>query len=584
MRRFARPCSCFTAWRGNWPPGGRLDVFADDPQPAGRAGPALLGDLPDCSGRAEGGGARLSHAGQRPPRMLSPVINFGAGNLDSQEFSASCAELAAELGVERHASERAAWNAGCAAQREFDGRGPGRAAGARWNFARRKRSGAGGGAGPQLHHLQPGAQFECARRFCASRGRLAFRWIAFRWRDAPLFDDMYWGYGQTILRAAHQVAPHGGVYALYCSNYSCGPDSFNLHFRRLRHGRQAVRRHRDGRPFRRRRHADAGGGLSALRRGRPARGAERRGAEHFENIQFPACGSAEIRRREGQIRKRCWFRTSARRRTRWRRCFAGGSSTAERLPAPDAESLRIGRRHTSGKECLPMPLTLGSLIQRLDRAPADEKFVYLMPSTDGPCRLWRLQFAQQHRARPARLARPRAHLVAEGHRLFRRHAAGDGNAGVRGNCGQRFFACRRFSTSGPWKRRAARRKHFTPGACANCWRKSSRRRAATSRSARRCGRSRAEIFWHAANCSASGREFAALRGPGDLPCVELTGEIYVRGVDFGNDFLIEKLEARGLRVHSDGDRMDQLLRPHPAAIGRPQPVRGRVQPVGAAAD
>jgi predicted nucleotide-binding protein (sugar kinase/HSP70/actin superfamily) len=47
----------------------------------------------------------------------------------------------------------------------------------------------------------------------------------------------------------------------------------------------------------------------------------------------------------------------------------------------------------------------------------------------------------------------------------------------------------------------------------------------------------------------AGREFAALRGPGELPCVELTGEIYVRGVDFSNDFLIRKLEARGLRVH-----------------------------------
>jgi hypothetical protein len=46
-----------------------------------------------------------------------------------------------------------------------------------------------------------------------------------------------------------------------------------------------------------------------------------------------------------------------------------------------------------------------------------------------------------------------------------------------------------------------------------------------------------------------GRDFAALRGPGELPCVELAGEIYVRGVDFSNDFLIEKLEARGLRVH-----------------------------------
>jgi predicted nucleotide-binding protein (sugar kinase/HSP70/actin superfamily) len=44
-------------------------------------------------------------------------------------------------------------------------------------------------------------------------------------------------------------------------------------------------------------------------------------------------------------------------------------------------------------------------------------------------------------------------------------------------------------------------------------------------------------------------EFAALRGPGERPCVELTGEIYVRGVEFSNDSIIEKLEARGLRVH-----------------------------------
>ena len=52
--------------------------------------------------------------------------------------------------------------------------------------------------------------------------------------------------------------------------------------------------------------------------------------------------------------------------------FRGLGFNAESLPAPDAESLRIGRRHTSGKECLPMPLTLGSLIQRLERAPEGE--------------------------------------------------------------------------------------------------------------------------------------------------------------------------------------------------------------------
>jgi len=47
----------------------------------------------------------------------------------------------------------------------------------------------------------------------------------------------------------------------------------------------------------------------------------------------------------------------------------------------------------------------------------------------------------------------------------------------------------------------------------------------------------------------AGRQFAALRGPGERPCVALTGEFYVRGVDMSNDWLIEKLEARGLRVH-----------------------------------
>ena len=41
---------------------------------------------------------------------------------------------------------------------------------------------------------------------------------------------MYWGHGQRILRAAHQIRRTPGVYSLYCSNYSCGPDSFNLHF------------------------------------------------------------------------------------------------------------------------------------------------------------------------------------------------------------------------------------------------------------------------------------------------------------------------------------------------------------------
>jgi len=40
----------------------------------------------------------------------------------------------------------------------------------------------------------------------------------------------------------------------------------------------------------------------------------------------------------------------------------------------------------------------------------------------------------------------------------------------------------------------------------------------------------------------AGADFAAVRGPGELPSVELVGEIYLRSVGFSNDFIIEKLE------------------------------------------
>jgi predicted nucleotide-binding protein (sugar kinase/HSP70/actin superfamily) len=47
----------------------------------------------------------------------------------------------------------------------------------------------------------------------------------------------------------------------------------------------------------------------------------------------------------------------------------------------------------------------------------------------------------------------------------------------------------------------------------------------------------------------AGADFAALRKPSKLPIVKLAGEIYVRAVEFSNDNLIKKLEARGLCVH-----------------------------------
>ena len=68
-------------------------------------------------------------------------------------------------------------------------------------------------------------------------------------------------------------------------------------------------------------------------------------------------------------------------------CLRGMGVPAECLPFPDQEALRLGRRYTSGKECLPMSVTLGNLLKRVQKDEGgQEKYIFLMPHTHGPCR------------------------------------------------------------------------------------------------------------------------------------------------------------------------------------------------------
>ena len=68
-------------------------------------------------------------------------------------------------------------------------------------------------------------------------------------------------------------------------------------------------------------------------------------------------------------------------------CFRGVGIRTECLPLSDEVALRFGRRHSSGKECLPFCLTLGNLLKRLEREkPTNNRFTMLLTTTHGPCR------------------------------------------------------------------------------------------------------------------------------------------------------------------------------------------------------
>jgi activator of 2-hydroxyglutaryl-CoA dehydratase/predicted nucleotide-binding protein (sugar kinase/HSP70/actin superfamily) len=538
-----------------------------------------------------------SPANARRPRMLSPVIDFGAGNLESKEFLASCARLANELDLDRR-QQQAAWSAGYAAQREFDVAGQESSRRA-LEFCR-------------AHNVVPvvvlGRDYTIYNKVLNSNVPVILReqgaigipvdCLPLE-AGTPMFTDMYWGYGQTILRAAHQVRRMAGVYALYCSNYSCGPDSFNLHFAAYAMaGKPFVVIETDGHS------GDAGTrtrveaflhcvdedrrfvvspipvaqtflsagsgdfpvasseswnhnarrntglespvnpqtGMSALR--------SRAGTQfnNFENVQFSGLKLGDFRDRNGKSETMLVSHIGAA-SDAVAAVFRGLGLNAESLPAPDGESLRIGRRYTSGKECLPMPFTLGSLVQRLDRAAPDEKFVYLMPSTDGPCRFG--VYNLLNNIVLDRLGwRDRVRIWSpKDTGYFDDMPPGTEVLVFAGIAATDLLLQARFDVR-PFERER--------GATDKLYERCLREMLAQIETAAHGDLSLGPALWQAAGGRLFGlrkllqraaREFAALRGPGQRPCVELTGEIYVRGVDFSNDFLIEKLEARGLRVH-----------------------------------
>jgi len=489
----------------------------------------------------------VDSAGNPSARLLSPVIDFDQGNLASEKFPSSCRSLAKELGLSQ-TQWREAWKAGVTVQTKFDQASLqiGRHA---LDFCRERNL---------IPVVVLGRNYTIYNQVLNSnvpvilreQGSIGIPADCFPLPDnAPVFPDMYWGYGQHLLRVAHQVRRTPGLYALYCSNYSCGPDSFNLHFAAYAMG---------GKPFAiietDGHSGDAGtktrveAFLHCVEEDRQAR-TPRALLNNFESVQFSGLRLKDFSFRNNGHSEKMLVPYIGAASEAVAAVFRGLGYHAEALPPPDAESLRIGRRYTSGKECLPMPLTLGSLLQRLESASATEQFVYLMPCTNGPCRfgaynllsnivLERLGWRDRIRVWSPKDTGYFDDLPPGTEMLvFAGIAATDSLLQatldvrplerVKGAADQLY---ERYHAELIQQVEVAARKDLSLAPA--LWEVMSGR-----------------LFGLKTILQRAARELAGLRGPGQLPVVEVTGEIYVRGVDFSNDSLIRKLEERGLRVH-----------------------------------
>ena len=189
--------------------------------------------------------------------------------------------------------------------------------------------------------------------------------------------EMYWRYGQKILAAGKIIKEDPRLYAVYITNFGCGPDSFIGHFfRDLLKGKAYLQLEIDEHS------ADAGAitrceaFLDSLKNAKakkiPSLKRERAKTDRTKKIYIPyMCDHS--------------FAVAA--------AFQACGVDADVFPESDEETLYWGRKLTSGKECYPCILTTGDMVKLLKDPHFDhQRAAFFMPSGNGPCR-----FGQYHR-------------------------------------------------------------------------------------------------------------------------------------------------------------------------------------------
>jgi len=195
---------------------------------------------------------------------------------------------------------------------------------------------------------------------------------------------MYWKYGQKILGAACIIRDDRRLNALYLTNFGCGPDSFISKF----FGREL-----GGKPYLTievdEHSADVGAitrceafldslkNVKETRHVKPARARETRtmGLAKSLRVYIPYMDD------HGYVLAACMRRHGI---------------DAVALPMADRESMGLGRKYTSGKECYPCIITTGDIVKKTRQPDFDpDRSGFFMPTAFGPCRFG--QYNKFHR-------------------------------------------------------------------------------------------------------------------------------------------------------------------------------------------
>ncbi len=231
-----------------------------------------------------------------------------------------------------------------------------------------------------------------------SRGYSIIPFDMLPFKEAKIFDNMYWYYGQQDMRAASFLKKEDNIFVTYITNFSCAPDSFMLHYVRWFMGiKPFLVLELDSHS------ADAGvdtrveAFLDIIEGYRNISHGEK---ERFDNgLRFINNGADPLHLLDEKTgeqipifnnpRVKMLLANMGRLSTElMAAALRGVGVNAEALPVPDSFVLQMARNNMSGKECLPSQLVLGEALQYLmsDRYDRTEIYMVFCPTTRGPCR------------------------------------------------------------------------------------------------------------------------------------------------------------------------------------------------------
>ncbi|MEN8264100.1 MAG: acyl-CoA dehydratase activase [Nitrospirota bacterium] len=198
------------------------------------------------------------------------------------------------------------------------------------------------------------------------------------------WDNMYWRSGQNILKAAEIIRDNPKLFALVIGNFSCGPDSFiNRFFEDTMGGKPFLQIEIDEHS------ADAG----VITR-----------CEAFldsigSRTDIPVKQPEKIRNltiNRGTKDKIIYIPRMSDHAFGVKAAFEACGLQSEVMGIPDAETIKVGRRYVSGKECYPCAITTGDMIKKTMSPEFDpERAVFFMPSGGGPCRFGQYNILQR---------------------------------------------------------------------------------------------------------------------------------------------------------------------------------------------